>query len=203
MVHPRLGQPGSDEPPALHARAMDNLSFIRQTMERATAFTAVPGWGGVAMGVTAIAAAVLAARQPSQSGWLLVWLGEAVVACLVGGAAMSLKARRTGAPLFSRPARQFFFGFLPPLMVGAVLTIVLARAGLFWLCPGGWLLLYGAGVMTGGAFSVRVVPLMGVLFIGLGVVASLVPDLGNLLLAVGFGGLHIVFGVVIARRYGG
>lgn len=203
MVHPRPGQSGGGDPPALHARAMDNLSFIRQTMERATAFTAVPGWGGVAMGATALVASWLAVRQPAQSGWLTVWLGEAVVACLVGAAAMAFKARRTGAPLFSRPARQFFFGFLPPLVAGAILTIVLARADLLWLCPGGWLLLYGAGVMTGGAFSVRVVPLMGVLFMALGLVASLLPDLGNLLLAIGFGGLHIVFGFVIARRYGG
>ncbi|HEU4698831.1 MAG TPA: hypothetical protein VFS40_06615 [Gemmatimonadales bacterium] len=191
------------EPPALHTRALNDLAFIRQTMERATAFTAVPGWGGIAMGLTALAAAALAGLQPTPGRWLGVWLAEAVVAMTIGAGALGLKARRSGTPLWTRPARQFLFSYLPPIVAGAVLTVALARADLVWLLPGTWLLLYGAGIVTGGAFSVRVVPAMGLGFMALGALAVLEPDWGDPLLAAGFGGLHIVFGWIIARRYGG
>lgn len=194
------GQPG----PTLHARAMDNLSFIRSTMERATEFTAVPGWGGVAMGITALAATVLASGSATVNEWLAVWLTASVLAFAIGGWAMVLKARRGGTTVFSYSGRRFVLSYVPPLAVGALLTLVLVRAGLYGALPGTWLLLYGTGVVTGGAFSVRVVPIMGLCFMVLGAVALLAPPTwGEWLLAVGFGGLHILFGLIIARRYGG
>jgi hypothetical protein len=189
--------------PALHARAMDNLSFIRSTMERATAFTAVPGWGGVAMGATALGATLLAhGRLPSE--WLGVWLAASALALGIGGWAMALKAKRGGTSVLSYSGRRFVLSYVPPLAVGALLTLVLVRAGLYGALPGTWLLLYGTGVVTGGAFSVRVVPLMGFCFMALGAIALLVPPVwGEWLMAAGFGGLHIMFGLIIARRYGG
>jgi hypothetical protein len=190
--------------PALHARAMDNLSFIRSTMERATAFTAVPGWGGVAMGVTALAATFVAYHSPTVNQWLAVWLVASAVAFAIGGWAMVLKARRAGTTVFSYSGRRFVLSYVPPLVVGALLTLVLVRAALYSALPGTWLLLYGTGVVTGGAFSVRVVPIMGLCFMVLGAVALLAPPAwSELLLAMGFGGLHILFGLIIARRYGG
>ena len=190
--------------PTLHARAMDNLSFIRSTMERATAFTAVPGWGGVAMGVTALAAAAVARGVSSRGEWLMVWLAASALALSIGGWSMAAKARKAGTSVFSYSGRRFVLSYLPPLVVGALLTIVLARAGLYSALPGTWLLLYGTGVVTGGAFSVRVVPVMGFCFMALGALALLAPTAwGDWLMAVGFGGLHIVFGLIIARRYGG
>ena len=188
----------------LHARAMDDLSFIRRTMEHATAFTAVPGWGGVAMGATALAAAVLAGRSSTPGEGLVPWLVASVVALLIGGWAMAIKARRAGTTVFSYSGRRFVLSFLPPLAVGALLTVALARAGLHQALPGTWLLLYGTGVVTGGAFSIRVVPIMGICFVLFGVAALFGPPAwGNPLMAAGFGGLHIVFGLLIARRYGG
>jgi hypothetical protein len=194
----------SAEAPALHARAMDNLSFIRQTMERATPFTAVPGWGGVAMGVTALLAATIAVRTGSETEWLATWLGAAALALLIGGWTMSAKARRAGTSVFSYSGRRFVLSYIPPLMVGGLLTVVLVRAGVLPALPGTWLLLYGTGVVTGGAYSVRVVPLMGLCFMALGAVALFAPaSWGTALMALGFGGLHVVFGLIIARRYGG
>jgi len=188
----------------LHARAMDDLSFIRRTMEHATAFTAVPGWGGVAMGATALVAAAIANRSVTPSEWLVPWLVASVVALVIGGWAMARKARRAGTTVFSYSGRRFVLSFLPPLAVGALLTAALARAGLYQALPGTWLLLYGTGVVTGGAFSIRVVPIMGICFVLFGVVALFGPPAwGNALMAAGFGGLHIVFGLLIARRYGG
>jgi hypothetical protein len=191
-------------PQPLHDRAIENLRFIRDTMERAGSFTAVPGWGTVAVGVTALGATWLAARQPQGAPWLEVWLAEAVLGVVLGGAALVRKARVAKDPLLSGPGRRFGLSFLPPLLVGALLTVVLDQAGLFPAMPGTWLLLYGTAVVTGGAFSVRVVPLMGVCFMVVGAGALFAPAAWwPWFMAAGFGGLHIVFGGIIARRYGG
>ena len=197
-------RPLSPEPPALHARAMDNLRFIRDTMERATAFTAVPGWGLVAVGLSALVATPLAAVQPTPTRWLAVWLVEAAIGFAVALLTMSRKARIVHMSLLSRPGRRFAFSFAPPMWAGLLLTLVLARIALIGMLPGVWLLLFGASVMNGGAFSVRIVPVMGISFMVVGTVALLGPaPWGNPCMALGFGGLQILFGSIIARRYGG
>jgi hypothetical protein len=173
-------------------------------MERAGSFTAVPGVGGVFMGATAIAAAWIAASQPSGARWFAVWLSEATLALLIGIAAAARKAARARIPLFSAPGRKFVAAFVPSMAAGALLTAVLFRSGVTSVLPGIWLLLYGAGVVSGGAASVRVVPLMGACFMAAGALAVLAPvSWGNALLAAGFGGLHIIFGVLISVKYGG
>ncbi len=192
------------DPVALDAHAMDNLRFIRQTMERAGSFTAVPGWGGVAMGLTALAAAVVASRQTAREVWLATWLAEALVAFGIAGWAMVRKSRAAKMPLLSGPGRKFALSFSPPLVVGALLTLLLYRLGLAGVLPGIWLLLYGTGIVTGGAFSVKIVPVMGLCFMLAGGAALSSPEAwGNGFLAAGFGGLHILFGILIARRHGG
>lgn len=203
----QLRTPATDEgeqPPALHARAMDNLRFIRETMERASSFTAVSGWGLVAIGATALLASFVAMRQVSTEGWITTWVAEALLSLVISGWAMDRKARAAEMPLLSGPGRKVAFSLSPPLCVGALLTIVLYRARLTNAIPGMWLLLYGTGVITGGMFSVPVVPVMGLCFMLLGAVALFTPaGWANALMITGFGGLHIIFGIVIARRYGG
>jgi hypothetical protein len=192
-----------DRTAALGDRALENLSFIRDTMARATAFTGVPGWGGVGMGVSALVAAALAARQATPRGWLTVWLADAAVAFLIGAWSLGRKSRRLEGAALTRPARQFFLSFAPSLVAGALLTAALWGAGQGGLLPGVWLLLYGTGVVTGGAFSVRAVPLMGLLLMAIGATVLFLPGWGNAGLAVGFGGVQIGFGLFIARRHGG
>ncbi|HVT61376.1 MAG TPA: hypothetical protein VHR45_23635 [Thermoanaerobaculia bacterium] len=192
------------EPPALHVRAMDNLRFIRETMEEAAYFTAVSGVGEIAVGVTAFAAAFIAARQATPTAWLVTWLCEALFACLVTGGAVVWKVRQARISLLSRPGRRFALGLLPPLLAGALLTYVLFTAGMQRVLPGLWLLLYGTAVVTGGAFSVRIVPVMGLGFMAFGGVALFAPaSWGDGFLAAGFGGLNLLFGLFIARRHGG
>ncbi len=192
------------EPAALHARAMDNLRFIRQTMESATAFTAISGWGVVIVGLTAFGAAVLASRQTSAQAWLAVWLGEALVSFAIAGGATVRKARASRQPLLSMPGKRFALSFAPPMMVGALLTAALYRMGLPAAIPGMWMLLYGTAIVTGGAFSVRVVPVMGLCFMAEGAAVLFLPWLWrDVPMALAFGGLHVLFGFIIARRYGG
>lgn len=196
--------PAPQSPVALDDRARDNLRFIRETMERAGSFTAVPGWGGIAMGITALGAATIASFQGSKLAWLITWMVEATIAIAIASWTTYTKARSSGASLFSGPGRRFVYSFAPPILVGGLLTAVLVRDGLFGGVAGMWLLLYGTAVVTGGAFSIRIVPLMGLCFMVLGAVALFSPvSWSNVLLAVGFGGFHILFGGVIARKYGG
>jgi hypothetical protein len=197
-------RPRTQEPVELQATAMDNLLYIRRTMERAGSFTAVPGAGGVLMGATALAAAWIAASQTDARRWLAVWVAEAVVALLIGMAAAARKSAHVKMPLLSAPGRKFIAAFVPSMAAGALLTFVLFRGGAFSVLPGVWLLLYGAGVVSSGAASVRIVPMMGACFMALGAFALLAPAAwGNPLLAAGFGGLHILFGLAISVKYGG
>jgi hypothetical protein len=192
------------EPPALGSRAIDNLHFIRETMERASSFTAVPGWGGVAMGASALVAAGVCRLARTPEEWLGIWLAEAFLAAAIGIWAIAAKARSSGVPLFAGPARRFLLTLSPPLAAGALATLALSRSGAMTVLPGIWLLFYGTAVVTGGAFAVRIVPVMGVGFMVLGGIALFCPpSWGTAFLAAGFGGLHIAFGILIARRYGG
>jgi len=189
---------------SINERAFENLRFIRETMERAASFTAVPGWGGILMGVSALLTALISSRLPSKDLWVASWLGEAVLALAIGGWAMAQKARAVQSTLLDGPGRKFALGLCPAMIAGVVLTLVLYRNALFGLMPGVWLLLYGVAVVTGGAYSVSVVPIMGVSFMVLGTIALFSPlAWANWFMAAGFGALQIVFGVIIARRYGG
>ena len=199
-VRPQV--PELPDPPEV--RAHEHLQFIREMMERSSAFTAVPGWGSVGMGGTAVVAAVVAAGQSSPGGFLVVWLAAAVVAAGIGLGTLVCKARRAEVSLRSGAGRKYLLSLLPPFVAGVLLTAAVWMASQVALLPGLWLLLYGAGTITGGAYSVRAIPLMGVGFMALGAVALLVPlAWGNVLLGLGFGGLHIAFGLIIARNYGG
>jgi len=192
-------------PDSIQAHAAEQIRYIRDTMSRATEFTALPGWGGVAMGVTAVATAIVSGPPDNSLRWIGLWLADAFTAAAIGLATMARKARRSGTPLLSAaPAYRFALGYVPPLVAGIVLTPVFATLDLIARLPGCWLLLYGTALASGGVNSVRLVPVMGVCFMAPAVVAFAAPAAwGHWMLATGFGGLHIVFGFVIARRYGG
>ena len=183
---------------------MDNLRYIRETMERASAFTGISGWGEVAIGISAFAASIVAALQLTFRAWLAVWIAEGLISLLIAGWSMDRKARAVQMPLMSGPGRKAVFSLSPPIIAGGLLTIVLVRVGMTNAIPGMWLLLYGTGVVTGGMFSVGIVPIMGLCFMCLGALALFAPPtFANWFMAAGFGGLHLVFGFIIARKYGG
>lgn len=190
------------EPVRIGDHALDNLRYIREAMERASSFTSIPGWGGFVIGITAIATAVIA-RQMTGGRWMGAWLVEAVAAAAIGFTTMAIKGRRSGVDFRAPAARRFFASYFAPLAAAAVLTFVFWRGAMFGAMPAMWLLLYGTSFVSSGAFSIRVIPVMGILYMLLGLAAGLLPQAGNTLMGVGFGGLHLVFGYVIARRYGG
>ena len=193
------------EPPVqLHVHAMDNLRFIRETMERSTAFTAVPGWGTVASGMIGLLGAFAASQTDTPRAWFLVWMATAACGFTSGAGAMVLKAHTIGEPIFSGPGRRFALGMLPTLLAAVALTVGLYNFDLNYLMPATWLLLYGAAIVTGGAHSVKVVPLMGLSMMVLGIgTLSAPPAWGDAFMACGFGVVHIIFGIIIARKHGG
>ncbi len=204
MASRRPIAPWSAEPASLHGRAVDNLRFIRETMELAGSFTAVSGVGVVLMGLTALLAAPLAALQAGRHAWLAVWIAEALLALAIAAVSIGRRAQLAQVSVVRGPARRCLINFAPPFAASVVLTLVLDQHGLFAAIPGTWLLLYGAGVVTGGAFSIKILPLMGVCFMALGAAALAVPSAwGDAFMAAGFGGLHVLFGLAIARRHGG
>jgi hypothetical protein len=196
-----------EEPAAVTSfgeHAEESLRFIRQTMERSSTFTAVPGMGGAGMGAIGLAAAVFAANQSSPERWLVVWLLAAAVAMAVGVTSMWRKAARLGAPLAGAVGRRFAISFAAPLVAGAALTWGVWMHDDWALVPPVWLLLYGTGVLAGGVFSVAPVRLLGLAFMALGVAALVTPPAwGNIWLGMGFGVLQLAFGLYIARRHGG
>ena len=193
-----------DAPEPLSGRAAENLRYIRQAMERGVTFTSIPGLGGAAMGAVALVASGFAARQPSGDRWLVTWLVAATVAAVIGLVAMVRKANRAGAPLTGANARRFALGMAAPFVAGAAITYELWVVRSFTAMAPAWLLLYGAGVLTGGIVSVPVVRVIGLCFMALGIAAILTPaEWGNAWLAIGFGGLQIGFGIYIARNHGG
>jgi hypothetical protein len=190
--------------PALHDHALDNIRFIRETMERAVSFTAVSGRCGVAVGIVAIATTAAVWGRAFDNVWLAAWIGAAAVSSGAWTWASHRKAREAGIRLFAGPGKKFALNLTPAFMAAVALTPALFHAGLGALLPGLWLLLYGAGVVTAGAFSIRIVALMGIFFMALGAASLISPvTWGNSFMAAGFGVLHIVFGTLIARRHGG
>ena len=191
-------------PIRIDAHAAENIRFIRETMERSVVFTSLSGWGAVAMGSTAVVAAPIAARQASVESWLGVWLTAALVAAGAGAFSIARKSANTAGRELARPGWNFVQSLFPSLLAGAVLTLVLYRAGHAGAIAGTWMLLYGAGIVTAGTVSVKVIPVMGLFFMGFGVITLFsLAAWADMLMAASFGGLHIVFGLIILRKYGG
>lgn len=200
----RKDEKEAKQPINIGDRAIDNLQFIRETMERSAVFTSVPGYGGILMGATAIVAAYIAHSQTSIRDWLTVWLTEAVLAFFIGLLAMWQKSKLSKTSLFSTPAKKLIMNSLPPMLCGVFITLGLWRFGHFEVMIPVWILCYGAAVVCGGAFSVKVVPVMGWCFITLGAIAFFLPvNAGQIMMAVSFGVLHIIFGAIIGRKFGG
>jgi hypothetical protein len=184
---------------------MADLRFIRDTMASATSYTAFSGWGLAVVGCGAVLTGLIAMQQPTVVSQLTAWLADAGVSAAIGVLWSIRKARVAGQALTAGPIRKFCLSFAPAILAGAVLTMVMLRdTSAVNLLPGIWLLLYGTGLISSGALSVRIIPVIGAGFFALGVLTLIAaPAWANTLLIGGFGGLHIVLGTIIAWRHGG
>jgi len=200
---PRSADP-HDAPINLGTRAMEDLQYIRETIASASRYTTFSGKGLMVVGVGAIIAGTLASRIAAGAPQAHIWLADAVISVLVGVLFGLHKARASEQSVLSGPIRKFTLSFAPVIFAAALLTLALLRANETALLPGTWLCLYGAAITAAGTSSVPLVPFMGIAFLGLGTLALLGPTgLGNGLMIAGFGGLQLLFGGLIARRYGG
>jgi len=200
--HHRIRRPGRFRP--LDPAPADDLRFIRDTIARSSSFTAVSGLGQIILGATALPAAYFAAHAATPGAWLRIWLADAVIAAAIAAVCMRAKAARLGLPLLTGPGRKVAAGLGPAFAAAAVLTYLLHHALADPIIPAAWLLLYGAGVIAAGLYSISLVAVMGLSFMVAGTLAALSPaSWGNAYLAASFGGLHIIFGILIARRHGG
>ena len=188
---------GGSNTVALDSHALGTLQYIRASID-AAGLLAVPGSAGIAMGAIGITATVLASLKALAPYWLEVWLIAGLVAIAFGTALMTHQLVIHGTVLYRGPLRKFLMCLCPPLLVGAVLTWQLWLRAEFTLIPGIWLLMYGCAVMAASTLTRRALAVMGALLAVLGVIALQVPvSFQNAMLGLGFGGLHLLFGILI------
>ena len=193
----------SDIPISIETRALGTLAYIKRSIESSGSM-AVPGTAGVVMGCIGMLAAIAASTSRWAPHWATIWMLGGATAFVGGGALMAREAAQSGHARYLGPVRKFLLCLCPALFAGAVLTGVLWRAGLMSLLPGTWLLLYGCAVLSAStvtiASTMRLIGIMGALFVALGCLAFVSPaTMHTALLGVGFGVLHIVFGLLVGR----
>jgi hypothetical protein len=185
---------------ALDTHALGTLQYIRASID-AAGLLAVPGSAGIAMGAVGVLTALLVSLKPLAAHWLQIWLIAGLVAIAFGTALMVHQVVTRGTALYRGPLRKFLMCLCPPLLVGGVLTWQLWLHGQIALIPGVWLLMYGCAVMAASTLTRRALAVMGALLAVLGVIALQLPlSYQNAALGVGFGGLHLLFGILIGGR---
>jgi hypothetical protein len=191
----------SDFPISIESRALGTLAYIRRSID-SSASLAVPGMAGVVMGFIGLLAAILASTPRWAAHWALIWMLAGGTAFLVGGTLMAREAAQSGHARYLGPVRKFLLCLCPALFAGAVLTGVLWHARMENLLPGTWLLLYGCAVLSASTVTfpstMRLLCILGALFVALGSAAFAMPaGMHTAILGLGFGALHIIFGLLI------
>ena len=192
------------DPTSLEGNAVVMLRYIRDTIEQAQGFTSVSGRGCIVMGSVALLATAAAGIPQLSPYWLTIWVASALFAVGLNLPLMAAKAKAQGSSLQRQVAKRFFLTLTPPILMGAILTLALAGRSPQEIIVGIWLLSYGTALATSGTFSIVPVTLAGIVIMGLGTVTLFLPAGSALfMLALGFGLVHIVLGIVISRRFGG
>jgi hypothetical protein len=192
-----------EAPVAIESRALGTLAYIRTSIESSSSMD-VPGMAGIVMGIIGVLTAIVVSLPRWAPHWLAIWLIAAAAALLFGGALVARQIARRGHARYLGPARKFLLCLCPALLAGAVLTLVFETAGMTNLIPGMWLLLYGCAVLSASTVTIasiaRLICVMGALFVALGSVTFALPaGAHTAMLGLGFGVVHILFGILIGR----
>lgn len=195
----------------------DELAQIKAMMERSTKFLSLAGWSGIVAGVTGVVAALMAANLTGALGSELVLAANfsrstdvslliiALVALTVSIAGVVLlsnkKARRDSLPVWTASSRRFVSNMAIPLAVGGILSLTLALKGVAGLIPAVMLLFYGLAMFIAGNFTFGEIRYMGMIEMALGLLAVWFPRYSLVIWAIGFGLLHIVYGIYLHLRY--
>jgi hypothetical protein len=190
-------------PIPIESRALGTLAYIRTSIETSGSM-AVPGMAGIVMGIIGIFATIVASLPRAAPHWLEIWLIAAAIASALGAAMMAREASQSGHALYLGPVRKFLLCLCPALLAGAAVTFALYRTGTTSLIPGVWLLLYGCAVLSASTVTIartmKLICIMGALFMVLGVLAFAAPPSAHtVILGMGFGALHTVFGILIGQ----
>jgi hypothetical protein len=193
----------SAAPVTIESRALGTLAYIRASIDSSSSMD-VPGMAGIVMGLIGVLAAILVSVPRWSGHWLGIWLSAAAVALLLGSALVARQYVRRGHTRYFGPARKFLLCLCPALFAGAVLTGISWTAGMTGIIPGMWLLLYGCAVLSASTVTIagisRLIGVMGALFVALGLITFIAPGAARtVMLGLGFGVLHIVFGILIGR----
>jgi len=183
----------------IDSHAAATLRYIRDSMEGAASFV-VPGSAGIALGVIGLLSAALSSAPSLHEHWLQIWLLAALAAAAVGGVLLVRESSLRGLRLIGTPIRKFALCLIPSLAAGLIMTAVHWSYGNLHAIPGTWLLFYGCALISASTVTTRTIGLLGASFALLGVLALLLPGSAQIfMLGTGFGGLHIVFGILIGR----
>jgi hypothetical protein len=190
-----------------------DIAEIRSMMERSTRFLSLSGWAGIMAGIYALTGAYVAAAvlnfnpdviDYSSSALPKVMLLGLLILMLALVTAILLsrkKAAKKGEKIWTATSRQLLAHMAVPLVTGGVLTLILISKGLTGLIAPLTLLFYGLALYSAGKFTIDDVKYLGITQIGLGLTASWFIEYGLILWAIGFGMLHIVYGIYIYLRY--
>jgi hypothetical protein len=183
----------------LDSHATATLRYIRSSMEGAV-LLAVPGSAGIVLGTMGLIATALCFVPTLRAYWVAIWLIAALLGAVVGSILLVRESSLRELRLVGTPLRKFALSLSPSLGAGLVMTAVHWFGGNLHAIPGTWLLLYGCALVAASAATTRIIAALGALFILFGLAALLLSDdFQILVLGAGFGGLHIVFGLLIGR----
>jgi hypothetical protein len=194
---------------------IDALKEIRSIMHRSTRFISLSGLSGVAAGIYALTGAYFAYRLLYENGgglshpWgqvirqLVILAVSALILTLATGTWLSyLKAKREGRVFWGQGSMQFLVDISIPLLAGGIFTIMIMLQGYFGMIVPALLVFYGLALVHGGRYTVTDIQWPGYIEIILGLVCAMLPEYGLIFWAMGFGLLHIIYGIIMSLKYG-
>ncbi len=196
---------------------IQDIAEIRSMMERSSKFLSLSGWAGVLAGIYALLGAYIAYSlfhfNPDQTAYSntelpadlskVILLAIIILALTVGSAILlsSKKANKRGESLWNPTSKHLLTSMAVPLITGGLLILILISQGLIGLIAPFTLIFYGLALYNAGRYTYGDLKILGLIEIGLGVFSSYYVEYGLILWALGFGIMHIIYGIHLHYKY--